>query len=181
MRFSSPSPAPADDEDLEGLRTFQVVAAQDMPFYGSFTVEAANPEAALAKAKGLLLADAGQLNEAEADGAHSLRIVSLQEDDQDPIFHDVSLDPDAPLWPGRESRAALLATTAALAQLVSSLGEAEAYPTDLDQLTTNLRLFHLESAEANRLVAARATAAPEDWVEQVMHWAWAQSDSGAAR
>lgn len=170
--------ADAVPPDSDDPRTFQVVAAQDMPFYGSFTIEAADPEAALAKAKAMLLADAGMLNEAE--GVHSLRIIALQEDDQDPIFTDVSLDPDAPLWPGREFRTAVLATTASLAQLVASLGEAEAYPSVLDQLAANVRLLHLDYDGAAALAAARSTEAPEAWVEQVMQWAWSQMD-GAAR
>lgn len=178
--MSPPFPiAAAPDPDPGGLRTFQVVAGQDMPFYGAFTVTAADPDAALAQAKARLLADAGVLAESEPEGAHSLRILALQEDDQDPIFSDVSLDPDAPFWPGREIREALLATTAALAQLVASLGEAEAYPNDLDRLAANLRLLHLDCEGAASLAAARSTEAPEAWVEQVMQWAWSQM-AGAA-
>lgn len=170
--------ADAIPSDPDDLRTFQVVAAQDMPFYGSFTVEAADPDAALAKAKAMLLADAAMLSEAEADGVHSLRIIALQEDDQDPFFSDVSLDPEAPLWPGREFMTAVLATTALLAQLVASLGEAEAYPSELDQLAANLRLLHLDCEGAAALAAARSTEAPEAWVEQITQWAWAQTDVG---
>lgn len=178
-------PLPAIHEpsgpDPASLREFQVVAAQDMPSYGTFTVEAADPEAALEMAKAALLEDASCLNEAEPEGVHSLRIVSLQENDQDPIFHDVSLDPDAPLWPGRSIRRALLATTAALAQLVASLGEAGEYPGDLDQLAANLRLFDVDPAGAARLAAARATEPAEAWVEQVMQWAWTQIEVGGTR
>lgn len=177
--MSTSPTADAVPSDTETLRTFQVVAAQDVPFYGAFTVEAADPDAALAWAKTMLIADAALLNEAEAESAHSLRIIALQENDQDPIFADVSLDPDAPLWPGPAFRTAVLATTASLAQLVASLGEAEAYPSELDQLAANLRLLHVECDGAAGLAAARNTEAPEAWVEQVMHWAWAQMDGGA--
>ncbi len=165
------APRPATGE----LRTFQVVAAQDLPMYGGFLVQAADPDSALAQAKATLL-DGGAwvLVDPEPDGAHSLRILSLQEGDQDPIFADVPLDPEAPLWPGPEYRAALLSTTAALAELVASLGEAEVHPIALDQLATNLRLLHLECEGAGGLAAARATEAPEAWVEQVMQWAWSQ-------
>ena len=179
-----PPPLPiahaAPGPDTGGSRTFQVVAAQDMPFYGSFTVNAADPAAALAEAKAMLLADAGVLAEPEPEGAHSLRILALQAGDEDPFFSDVSLDPDAPLWPGREMRAALVATTAALAHLVASLGEAQAYPAELDQLTANLRLLHLELDGAASLAAARGAEPPEAWVEQVMQWAWAQVDREAS-
>lgn len=170
--------ADADPSDTETLRTFQVAAAHDVPIYGSFTVSAVDPDAAMAKAKAMLVADAAVLNEAEPESAHSLRIIALQEDDQDPIFTDVSLDPDAPLWPGREFRTAVLATTASLAQLVASLGEAEAYPSELDQLAANLRLLHLDCDGATSLAAARSTEAPEAWVEQVMQWAWSQTAVG---
>lgn len=177
----SPSPpAAAPGPDPGGLRTFQIVAAQDRPFYGAFTVTATDPDAALVQAKARLFADPGVLADPEPEGAHSLRILALQEGDQDPLFADVALDPDAPFWPGREVRDALLATTAALAQLVASLGEAEAYPDALDRLAANLRLLHLDCEGAARLAQARSTEAPEAWVEQVMHWAWSQM-AGAAR
>lgn len=167
--------------DPHDLRTFQVVAARDVPVYGAFTVEAADPDAALAQAKAMLISDAAMLNEAEPESAHSLRIIALQEDDQDPLFADVALDPDAPLWPGPAFRTAVLATTASLAQLVASFGEAEAYPNDLDRLAANLRLLHLDCDGAAALVAARSTQAPEAWVEQVMQWAWAQTDVGGGK
>ena len=171
-------PLPSPNPPPGALRTFQVVAAQDMPFYGAFTVSAADPDAALAQAKAALLADVGVLNGPAADAVHSLRIVAVQEDDQDPIFSDVSLDPDAPLWPGRAIRAALLASTSALAQLVASLGEADAYPAELDQLAANLRLLDVDPKGAAALLAARRDQPAEAWVEQVMHWAWAQADVG---
>ncbi|MBB3892859.1 hypothetical protein GGQ61_003597 [Phenylobacterium haematophilum] len=177
--MSTSPTADADPSDTETLRTFQVVAAQEMPFYCSFTVEAADPDAALARAKAMLLAEAGMLTEREPEGAHSLRIVALQEDDQDPIFADVSLDPDAPLWPGPAFRTAVLATSSALAALIISLGEAESYPAELDRLAANLRLLHLDCEGAAALAAARRTEAPDAWVDKVLEWAWAQMDGGA--
>ncbi len=165
--------------DPGGLRTFQVVAAQDMPFYGAFTVEAADPESALAKAKATLLADAGMLSEREPEGVHSLRIIALQEHDNDPLYTDVSLDPDAPLWPGREVREALLSSTAALAHLLASLGETEAHPAELDQLVANLRVLHLEFDGAAGLAASLGSLSPEAWVEHVMQWGWSHMAGGA--
>lgn len=171
-------PSPSDSADLNPsseedeappLRVFQVVAAQDIPFYGSFELEAATPEAALELARARLLDDASVLNDRESEGAHSLRVLALQENDQDPFFSDIALDPEAPLWPGPEIRAALLGSTSALAQLLASLGEAAAYPAELDQLSENLRW--LPGAEAAALRARRAKIDPEAWVEQVMVWA----------
>lgn len=152
------------------MRTFTIVAAQDMPFYGAFTVEAPDPDSALAAAKARLLADPGVLCEPEAEGVHSLRIVSLQENDEDPLFGDVSLDPDAPLWPGASIRTALLSTTSLLAQLVVSLGEAGEYPTELGQLEANLRLLAADYDGVSALLAARGQMSPEAWTEQVMVW-----------
>jgi hypothetical protein len=152
------------------MRTFSVVAAQDTPSYGSFTIEAEDPGAALAAAKATLLVDSSGLNEPELDAAHSLRIVSLQENDEDPLFWDVSLDPDAPLWPGGVARRALLSTTSLLAQVLVSLGEVGEYRAELDQLETNLRLLAFDTAGCEPLLAARADATPDAWAERVMVW-----------
>jgi hypothetical protein len=152
------------------MRTFCVVAAQDTPSYGSFIVAAEDPDAALAAAKADLLADQSRINQAEPDNAHSLRIVSLQENDEDPLFWDVSLDPDAPLWPRGSARRALLSSTSLLAQLLVSLGEVGEYRTELDQLEANLRLLAFDIAGCEPLLAVRAQAAPEAWAEQVMVW-----------
>lgn len=156
------------------MRTFDVVAAQDVPTYGTFTVQAVDPAAALAAAQAKLMADTSLLCEAQSDGAHSLRIVALQEDDQDPLFADVSLDPDAPLWPGAAVRGALMETTSMLAQLVVSLGEAGEYPDELDRLAANLRLLGEGDAVAMDMAAARHTTPPEAWAEQVMVWSFEQ-------
>jgi len=64
--------------------------------------------------------------------------------------------------------------------LIASLGEAEAYPADLQQLVTNLRLFDVDTAGAARLAAARATEPAEAWVEQVIRWTWSQLESEGA-
>jgi hypothetical protein len=162
------------------MRTFDVVAAQDVPTYGSFTVQADDPAAALAAATARLEADASLLGDAQPDSAHSLRIVALQEDDQDPLFADVSLDPDAPLWPGAAVRGALMETTSMLAQLVVSLGEAGEYPDELDRLAANLRLLGEGDAAAMALAAARHTTPPEAWAEQVMVWSFEQPPAPVA-
>lgn len=156
------------------MRTFDVVAAQDVPTYGTFTVQAEIPAAALVAAQAKLVADTSLLCEAQPDAAHSLRIVALQEDGQDPLFADVSLDPDAPRWPGAAVRGALMETTSMLAQLVVSLGEAGEYPDELDRLAANLRLLGEGDAVAMDLAAARHTTPPEAWAEQVMVWSFEQ-------
>mgnify|MGYP007020160227 CR=1 FL=1 len=162
------------------MRTFDVVAAQDVPTYGSFTVQAEDAAAALAAATARLEADAGLLGDAQADGAHSLRIVALQEDDQDPLFADVSLDPDAPLGPGAAVRGALMETTSMLAQLVVSLGEAGEYADELDRLAANLRLLGQGDAVTMDLEAARHTTPPEAWAEQVMVRSFEQTPAPVA-
>lgn len=156
------------------MRTFSVIAAQDMPSYGAFTVQAADPAAALQAARTRLEACATLLCDPQPDGVHSLRIVALQEDDDDPLFADVSLDPDAPLWPGPAIRGALMTTTSMLAQLVVSLGEAGEYPDELEQLALNLRLLGHGDAAAIELAAARQATPPEAWAEQVMAWTFDQ-------
>ena len=156
------------------MRTFDIVAAQDVPTYGTFTVQAEDPAAALAAARARLEADAGLLCEGQPDGAHSLRIVALQEDDQDPLFSDVSLDPEAPLWPGPAIRDALLQSTSLLAQLVVSLGEAGEYPAELDRLAMNLRLLGDGDPAVVCLAEARQTTPPETWAEEVMVWTFEQ-------
>jgi len=167
-------------EAAAALRTFSVVAAQDTPFYGSFTVEAPTPQAALALATSTLRDNLGLLSHPESEGAHSLRIVALQEADQDPLYADVALDADAPLWPGREARAALLGSTSALAQLLASLGEASAYPAELDQLSANLACLDIDPESVVALRALRAAVSPEAWVEQVMVWALEQTEAANA-
>ena len=162
------------------MRTFDVVAAQDVPTYGSFTVQADDPAAALTAATARLEADSSLFSDAQPAGAHSLRIVALQEDDQDPLFADVSLDPDAPLWPGAAVRGALMETTSMLAQLVVSLGEAGEYPDELDRLAANLRLLGEGDAAAMALAGARHRAPPEAWAEQVMVWSFEQTPAPVA-
>jgi hypothetical protein len=157
------------------MRNFTIVAAQDMPSYGSFTVEAQDSDSALAIAKAALLADQSMLCDPEPEGAHSLRIIALQEDDADPLFSDVSLDPEAPLWPGREIREAFLRSTFVLAELLASLGDAGDYPDALNQISTNLRLVDHDPSGALLLARARDTSRVVDWVDDVMAWATAQT------
>ncbi len=153
------------------MPAYRVLAAHDVPHYGSFTVEAATPEEALAIARDRLGADQDMFDDRELEGAHSLRIVALQVDDENPLFWDVDLDAEAPLWPGREARAALLGSTVQLAQLIVSLGEVEAYSRGLDQVSDNLTLLGGEAAD---LVARRRDERPADWIEAVERWVLTQ-------
>jgi len=154
-----------------------LVAAQDVPHYGSFSVEAETQDAALGAATARLLAGAADFDDADWEGAHSLRIVTLQGDDQDLKIVDVSLDPEAPLWPGRDFSAALRRSTGQLAFLLSSLGEEAEYLPELEQMTANLRL--LGDSEAMKLVEYRATAKADRWVEAVLCWALAPDRADA--
>ena len=157
----------AAQEDI-AMPGYRILAAHDVPTYGSFTVEAATPEAALAIARERLAADRDLLDDREHEGAHSLRIVTLQVGDEDPLLCDVDLDPEAPLWPGRETRAALLGSTVQLAHLIVSLGEADAYGAVLDQIAANLTLLGGAAAE---LAGRRADEPAERWIESVEAWA----------
>jgi hypothetical protein len=150
------------------MPNYDVVAAHDVPHYGAFRVEAATPAEALAAAGARLRADTAILNDPEPEGAHSLRIVSLQLNDQDPLFWDVSLDREAPFWPGRDVAAALRRSTRLLADVIASLEEAAEFRAELDQMEANLRLLGGDVATA--LAARRRSEPPDRWVEAVQNW-----------
>ncbi|MFC5342919.1 hypothetical protein ACETK8_20025 (plasmid) [Brevundimonas staleyi] len=156
---------------------FDVIAAQDLPCYGAFTIEAATPHEALNAAVERLRDGAVGLDRPQADCAHGLRIVALQLNDEDPLYEDVDLDVDAPTRTRPQLANALLRTTLVLTDLIASLGEEDQYPDALAQVAENLRL--VDPVAAAVLLARRQHDRADDWLVAVADWARRRCDGRA--